>query len=118
MANAYIFNAAIYCEECAVETMTGLGNDGVADDGDSDTYPQGPYSAGGGESDCPQHCEGCQLFLENPLTSEGRDYVAESIETFLADGSGARDIIAQWADFYGASVTVTYAWPWITEKRG
>jgi hypothetical protein len=33
--------------------------------------------------------------------------VAESIETFLADGSGARDIIAQWADFYGASVTVT-----------
>ena len=22
MANAYVFNAAIYCEECAVETMT------------------------------------------------------------------------------------------------
>jgi hypothetical protein len=34
---------------------------------DSDKFPKGPLADGGGESDCPQHCDTCGVFLENPL---------------------------------------------------
>jgi hypothetical protein len=44
---------------------------------DSDEYPKGPYPDGGGEADTPQHCDHCHCFLENPLTSDGYDYVRE-----------------------------------------
>ena len=32
---------------------------------------------GGGESDTPQHCDDCDVFLENPLTDDGNEYVRE-----------------------------------------
>ncbi len=44
---------------------------------DSGEYPCGPYADGGGESDTPSHCGGCQEFLENPLTADGYQYVRE-----------------------------------------
>ena len=58
---------------------------GLKKDSDSDSYPQGPYLDGGGESDGPEHCdanEGCinamefagtkvGVWLGNPLTNEG-----------------------------------------------
>lgn len=45
---------------------------------DSDEWPKGPYPDGGGEADTPQHCAGCHEFLENPLTSDGYEYVREN----------------------------------------
>lgn len=70
--NAYIYQAALLCEDCAREVRASLVvkclNDGQHD---SETYPQGPYPDGGGEADCPQHCDHCGEFLDNPLTDEG-----------------------------------------------
>ena len=52
------------------------------------------FPNGGGEADAPQHCDSCGVFLENPLTDEGVQYVLEAIE----EGSGS--CIAEWAAFY------------------
>jgi hypothetical protein len=122
--NAYVYQADLWCEECAEEIMARLdstiretaeaevdieierlekslgidlsdspkmrerlvnkrakaiGHD-LEDESsyDSDEYPKGPYPNGGGESDSPQHCADCREFLENPLTSDGYDYVREN----------------------------------------
>jgi hypothetical protein len=32
---------------------------------------QGPFPGGGGQVDGPRFCEGCGVFLENPLTEAG-----------------------------------------------
>lgn len=97
--DAYIYQAALLCSNCAKITMFDLDQDGkapqtLADENtfDSDQYPKGPYSNGGGESDTPQHCDHCGAFLDNPLTDDGRQYVAAA----LADGRGAPDILAIW----------------------
>ena len=92
--DAYIYNAALLCEECASELRVELGNENQPDTGDSNDYPQGPYTNGGGEADSPQHCDSCQDFLENPLTGNGENYVKEAIEK---DNAVAREI---WAVFY------------------
>lgn len=71
--DAYIFQAALLCTDCAhkVRRVTNASLE-------SDDYPQGPYSDGGGEFDCPQHCDHCGVFLENPLTIDGYGYVRTS----------------------------------------
>jgi hypothetical protein len=92
-----IYQAALLCEDCAAKVIDNLEKSGVADDGDSDSFPQGPYSDGGGESDSAQFCDsgracvnaasvaghkvGCPL--GNPLTTEGAAAVAESISRDL-----------------------------------
>lgn len=86
---AYIYNADIYCEDCAETikaTLTG------PDTGDSDDYPQGPYPDGGGEADYPQHCGHCGEFLENSLTDNGANYVSEAVAN-----NGAPEV---WREFY------------------
>lgn len=104
--NAYIYQADIYCEECAREIKARLRkkieakldakidaiNAATPDTNDesfydSDEYPKGPYGNGGGESDTPQHCARCKEFLENPLTSDGYAYVQEAKK-------------AEWDSFY------------------
>ena len=99
--NAYIYQADLLCESCACEVIEELRKknqwpDNVQDEStyDSDDYPKGPYSDGGGEADCPQHCGNCGLFLENPLTLEGENYVIEAVN----DGSG--EVIELWRDYY------------------
>jgi hypothetical protein len=72
----YMYCAALVCEDCAFDIMNRLQNT-TEDNGDSDTYPQEPYSNGGGESDSPAHCDLCQIFLENPLTTDGYQYILE-----------------------------------------
>lgn len=67
----YIYQDELICESCAniiIDEQIELGTD-------SKSLPQGPYSDGGGESDRPQHCGQCRIFLENPLTEEGYKYV-------------------------------------------
>ena len=90
--DTWIYCASLYCEECAAEIRSDLVGVSRADMGDSDSYPQGPYPNGGGEADCPQHCDSCGIFLENPLTPDGVEYVKE------AEPGRVRQI---WRDFYG-----------------
>lgn len=89
--DVYVYCADIYCEDCGLAIKAELKK--TDDTGDSGDYPQGPYSDGGGESDCPQHCGDCHTFLENPLTSDGYDYVREA-----AAGGGI--CVKTWLDYY------------------
>jgi len=96
--NTYIYQAALWCESCAAQIKNQIAWQNLPmDTDDSDQYPQGPYGDGGGESDTPQHCDGCEVFLENPLTSDGYDYVVEAI----GDSTVAlTDTQRLWSGFY------------------
>ena len=88
--DAWIFQADVYCDDCARELIAECKG---SDTGDSDDYPQGPYPDGGGEADCPQHCGSCGVFLENPLTGEGYEYVrTHDVVSPVTD---------EWRAFYG-----------------
>jgi hypothetical protein len=114
--NAYIYDADVYCEECAEKIRRRIRWEGHAPacehdqtSYDSGEFPKGPFTDGGGESDCPQHCgnhehclnaitlsDGTKVgaFLENPLTTDGVRYVAEAIE------ESPSEVTELWADFY------------------
>lgn len=115
--NVYIFQAALLCSKCGLDAKEDLAALAQQDSDreDSDRYPQGPYPDGGGEADCPQHCDHCGEFLENPLTPDGDTYVrtkAKEFETAGADESweeiavkadaGKRPALAQWIRYYFA----------------
>jgi len=102
--NAWIYNASLYCDDCAKKIITELNKDKVIDTGDSGNYPQGPYPDGGGEADSPQHCDQCQLFLENELTTEGISYLFDAVCNFIAEDWGDRKIIKNWVDFYDVTL--------------
>ena len=100
--DVYTYCAALYCEECISEIKLDLPTPQGADieGGDestweSDEYPKGPYSDGGGEADCPQNCDKCQLFLENPLTADGYMYLIEA-----QTENPASKAVREWLDFY------------------
>src|SRR5215468_673162 len=106
--NAYLYQAALYCEECAQSLRADLrAFTGPLDREESDRWPIGPYADGGGEADCPQHCDHCLTFLENPLTTDGWTYVREAITEAVC--AGRYDLVActEWAPFYG--------YPWTDE---
>lgn len=89
----YVYQAALVCEDCAGKITEKLDKKNVEDDGDSDTYPQGPHSDGGGEADSVSFCDlgdkcvnavkvanrkiGCPF--GNPLTNEGAKNLQEAI---------------------------------------
>jgi hypothetical protein len=96
--NAYAYQEVMLCEGCAHEEERFIAVNrpdrvGAEDSGD---YPQGPYADGGGEADTPQHCDCCGVFLENPLTSDGREYVIEQLVTYRS-----RPVLDRWREFYG-----------------
>ena len=98
--DAYIFSAALYCEECTQDILvhTTPPKDYDPDNEsswDSDEYPKGPFAQGGGEADCPQHCDSCQLFLENPLTSDGEAYVHDA-----AKEKPQGPVVQEWLLYY------------------
>ena len=95
--DAYIYRAAMLCGKCAKLRMSDL-----EAHPDSDHYPQGPYADGGGESDSPQHCDDCGLFLENPLTCDGIDYVREQFQH--SNPMHKSPTLIEWAEFYGAQL--------------
>lgn len=105
--NAHIYCAALYCDDCANKIREALRLEGNAPENpqdetsfDSDDYPKGPFKDGGGEADCPQHCDGCRVFLENPLTSDGAEYVAEALLAGFLRGRGDKSILREWEQFY------------------
>lgn len=129
--DVFIFNADILCNDCgnaqrreleaqAINSFRERFPDAVIDvcdpediaiclgfdpaeesDYDSDQFPKGPYGNGGGESDTPQHCGSCGAFLDNPLTDDGRQYVAEALVAFAIERRGNRATLYDWARAYG-----------------
>ena len=78
---AYIYRAALHCEECGDRIQALLTEKGKApanpDDEytfDSDDFPKGPFSDGGGEADCENYCDTCGCALDNPLTIYGQTH--------------------------------------------
>lgn len=97
----FMFQAALWCEACARPAHV---NESDESSYDSDEWPKGPYADGGGEADTPQHCDGCGLFLENPLTADGLAYVAERLAEFRELHGAAEPLtetLADWSAFYG-----------------
>lgn len=121
----FMYQAALLCEDCGEAQRKHLdaafAENGIepvdADDEssyDSDRYPKGPYADGGGEADCPQHCDQCGVFLENPLTPDGDTYVRNAAREFETEpgmswheiATAAADdgeiALAEWIMFYFA----------------
>jgi hypothetical protein len=108
--DVYLFQAALVCKHDGEKVRRELTRVGKAPEDpddehsyDSDDFPKGPYPDGGGESDVPEHCDICHMFLENPLTRVGMQYVLEA----LAAGRGDPDVLTEWAAFYDLEGPVT-----------
>lgn len=107
---AYIYQAALLCNDCGRKTRAELTAEGKAPKDpndecsyDSDDFPKGPIANGGGAADSPQHCDNCHVFLENQLTTEGLHYVFEAIIDHLNGEGGDQDVIESWLDYYEIS---------------
>ena len=107
--DVYVFQAALICDTCG--TLYKLGTDkpahvDEADESsyDSDDWPKGPYSDGGGEADSPQHCDHCGIFLDNPLTGDGETYVRDAFREYVELGRGSLETLAEWK--------AAYDWVW------
>lgn len=103
--DVFIFCADIYCEDCGNAFREAHKADGPSHPNDessydSDDFPKGPYTDGGGEADSPQHCGSCRIFLENPLTGDGADYVRDAFREHIETGRGAVDVLKEWRAFY------------------
>lgn len=101
----YIYQAALYCEECGEAICERLTAEGKApedpeDEGsyDSGGFPKGPTEEG--ESDSPSHCDACHSFLESELTDEGADGVLESVERVLRGEESCGLCLGEWIDHY------------------
>src|SRR5208337_4209638 len=103
----YIYQAEMWCPTCAKEIAADIQqnypNEMPADPTDehsydSDNYPKGPFFDE--ESDAPEHCAGCHIFLENPLTSHGQEYMMQMVDGAVAKGRGDEPHIKEWMDFY------------------
>jgi hypothetical protein len=98
-AMGYIYCAAVYCDKCGEEIKAELDAKGQkpTDPDDQRTYDSGDYpksvDVASEESDVPEHCDNCRVFLENPLTSHGYSYVKDALN------SGS--VIEEWASYYG-----------------
>lgn len=109
--NVFIFCAALFCEDCGIKVKVETPKPkGYLEDNyftwDSDDYPKGPFPDGGGKADCPQYCDNCEVFLENPLTDDGHTYVIDAVESFLtSDHWGDHNVIREWFNFYNLKVT-------------
>ncbi len=112
-----VYQAALLCDECGEKVREDLTAEGKAPDNpddertyDSDDFPKGPYPDGGGESDSPQHCDSCGIFLENALTSEGLDYVMETLAKEIGEGGKLAPVMREWVEFYDISLTDLFDW--------
>jgi hypothetical protein len=109
--NAYVYQAALLCEDCGQEKREELDASGKApadpsDESsyDSGEYPKGPYPDGGGEAGSPRHCDACGLFLENPLTADGDKYLLDTVVRHFRDGTGNREVLGEWIGYYGVEM--------------
>lgn len=107
----FIYRGALYCSDCGTQIGEESEAKGVEDNGDSDTFPQGPYDDGGGEADTPQHCGRCGEFLGNALTDDGYSYVIDEVQDALAHSRVNSVAVQQWAPYYGVNFEDDFARP-------
>jgi hypothetical protein len=102
----YLFQAELLCEPCGKAMCDTLSKESNSSEltFDSDDFPSGPHEVD--EADTPQHCGSCGVFLENPLTRDGEDYVSQKLTDFLLTGKGNPATIREWAQFYEATAEV------------
>ena len=106
-----IYCADVFCEDCTDKIESDCREDGtvkrmIADGADpsdeysydSDEYPKRCDVSE--ESDSPSHCGGCGIFLENNLTTDGDDYVKETVNDDFAAGNDDSIAITVWMPFY------------------
>src|ERR1700682_111947 len=101
----YMYRGALYCGDCGEDIRESLTVDGEAPQDpedelsyDSETFPKGPFDSND-ESDSPQSCDKCGIFLENRLTEEGIDHLHWMIIDSLHHGrvsAACRD----WIEYY------------------
>jgi len=123
----YVYQGNLYCKDCGETIQENLAeidlspaHPDMEDTYDSDEFPKGPYSNGGGESDYPQHCgagPNCVnaielssgrrigVWLENPLTLIGVEYVQDEISReglsgFVRGLTASREVVELWAEYY------------------
>ena len=98
----YMWNADLYCGPCgeAIAATLPAPTEWEREHPDSNSYPVG-YDSSEGESDTPDHCGKCQLFLERNLTEDGIEYVRDYVDTL----DGDTDITLLWGEFYGIART-------------
>ena len=118
--DVYMFQGALYCEDCGEDIRARLRKEGKAPEDeddeesfDSDDFPKGPFGDGGGEADTIHHCdsnESCLNAIElpcgskigawlgNDLTDEGADWLARSIrESIFRDDAHGRQVNRLWS---------------------
>lgn len=120
--DVYMFQAALWCEDCGEALREQMIQDGEAPEDpddeesyDSDEFPKGPYGDGGGEADSPQHCDAGEhcinavelssgskvgAFLENPLTDDGNEYVREAVLEAKAKKKKGSVALEIWKPYY------------------
>ena len=100
----YQYDGDNYCGPCGEAIAATLPQPDAwnRDYPDSCSYPVG-YPSWWGESDTPDHCGNCELFLERNLTDDGIEYVLDAVRE-LAQGSGDAEIVKQWVEFYSAEL--------------
>jgi hypothetical protein len=108
--NTYFYNGDIYCEPCGegIRDLLSVPEYDSFDPGDERTWdssewPKGPEGDGGGEADTPQHCGQCNLFLANPLTSDGYSYLITTIQHATIIGADIDvGVLFLWMSYYGS----------------
>jgi hypothetical protein len=98
----YIYQADVYCDSCGDKIQQALDQAKQSPEDwddessyDSDDFPKGPYDEHYQETDTPQHCGDCGIFLENPLTQDGYDYVINQAITHPDS-----ETVNEWLRFY------------------
>jgi len=105
-ADYYIFNADVYCPDCAGEIETEVLQNTKPEYHDLINPDAMPVPVFSGENDCPLHCGNCQVFIGNTLTDYGRDYIIESFKDFLEFRNGNREVLLTWFDFYAGDYDI------------
>ena len=117
--DVYMFQGSLYCEDCGRDIQDKIREEGKAPEDESDEesfdsndFPKGPLSGGGGEADSIHHCDsngeclnaiklpcGSKIgaWLGNDLTGEGDRWLAESIrESIFKDDAHGRQVNRLW----------------------
>ena len=106
--DVYVYQAELLCDQCGERARAKLDAAGGWTPRDpedfatydSNDYPKGPFPDSGGESDSPEHCSQCEIFLRNPLTTEGERWVRDRVREDLAAGNKNSLAIKQWMPYY------------------
>ena len=100
---AYVYQGAVYCDDCAGLLMRSLGkvSKALRLAGDSEVWPAPVGDTP--EADTPQHCAQCGALLEEySLTEDGCEYVLNKFDEYASYGGGdlGLPVLKQWRRKY------------------